>query len=108
NWEHQKVAKKKGGKVFVAITHDGEVTFHKGFLTEKEAKALARKGAAGQSEGDADTIAVSAGKPELTKAMQNYIGLHKHAAVRTELLAAPSLALRLMVAHIIAGSSLWS
>jgi ParB family chromosome partitioning protein len=108
NWEHQKVARSRGGNVFVAIAHDGEVTFHEGFLTEKEAKALARKGAADQSEDDADTIAVSAGKPELTKAMGNYLGLHKHAAVRTELLATPSLALRLAVAHIIAGSSLWS
>lgn len=106
SWEHQKVAKKKGGKVFVAITHDGEVTFHEGFLTEKEAKALAKKAKAGQP--DDGTASVNTGTPELTKTMRNYLGLHRHAAVRTELLASPALALRLTVAHIIAGSHLWS
>lgn len=40
--------------------------------------------------------------------MRNYIGLHKHAAVRTELLTCPGIALRLAVAHAIAGSGLWS
>jgi ParB family chromosome partitioning protein len=39
--------------------------------------------------------------------MRNYLGLHRHAAVRTELLDHPAIALRLAVAHIIAGSSLW-
>lgn len=47
-------------------------------------------------------------KPELTKTMQNYLDLHRHAAVRCELLSYQGLALRLTVAQIIAGSSLWS
>lgn len=109
NWEYQKVAKTKGGKVFAAITQDGEVTFYEGYLTEKEARALAKKTQAGGPGVDDDSAAqVASGRPELTKAMRNYIGLHKHAAVRTELLAAPSIALRLAVAHMIAGSGLWS
>ena len=40
-------------------------------------------------------------KPELTKAMQNYLDLHRHAAVRTELLGHQGIALRLAVAQII-------
>jgi len=109
NWEHQKVARSRGGKVFVAITKNGEVAFHEGFLTEKEATALAKKQKSGQDNGaDTEAVSVNTGKPELTKPMRNYLGLHRHAAVRTELLATPSLALRLTVAHIIAGTGLFS
>jgi ParB family chromosome partitioning protein len=46
--------------------------------------------------------------PELTKAAENYLALHRHAIVRAELLSRPGIALRLTVAHIIAGSPLWS
>ena len=46
-------------------------------------------------------------KPELTKAAIRYHELHRHGAVRVELLKAPQIALRLMVAHVLAGSSLW-
>ena len=46
-------------------------------------------------------------KPELTKVMQNYLTLHRHSAVRTELLNHPDIALRLSVAQTIASSYLW-
>ena len=39
--------------------------------------------------------------------MQTYLDLHRHAAVRAALLSRPKVALRLMVAHVIAGSHLW-
>ena len=39
--------------------------------------------------------------------MQNYLDLHRHAAVRAELLNHQGIALRLAVAQVIAGSSLW-
>lgn len=102
-WQHEKIGKKAGGRVFVEITHDGEVAFHEGWLSMKDARRKAKAG-----EGEAGEEEAKPSRPELTKAMQNYLGLHKHAAVRTELLAAPSTALRLAVAHMIAGSSLWS
>jgi ParB family chromosome partitioning protein len=104
-WGHVKTPRKKGGKVFVAITHDGEVSFHEGWLTEKEAR---RKDKAGQADAGKSDPLPTTGQPEITKAMRNYLGLHKHAAARTELLAAPGVALRLAVAHAIAGSGLWS
>src|SRR6516165_3585717 len=47
-------------------------------------------------------------RPELTKAAENYLALHRHAIVRAELLAHPSIALRLAAAHMIAGSPHWS
>ena len=97
NWDYRTTAKPKGGKVFVTCTNQGEVSFHEGYLTQGEAKRLERA-AAGTPP---------AQKPELTKAMQNYLDLHRHAAVRRDLLDAPNMALRLIAAHMIAGSSLW-
>jgi len=47
-------------------------------------------------------------RPEVSNAMQTYIDLHRHAAVRAALLDHPKIALRLMVAHAITGSPLWS
>ena len=99
-WEHERTPKKKGGNVFIAITHDGEVGFHEGYLTAKEARRREKAEEAGTPD--------KAERPELTGTMRNYLGLHRHAAVRTELLAHPAIALRLAVAHMIAGSSLWS
>lgn len=106
-WNHVKTPKKKGGKVFVAITHDGEVAFHEGWLTEKEARRKEKAGIRNAAAGNDDVRDVPVGRPEITKAMRNYLGLHRHAAVRTELLAHTGVALRLAVAHMIAGSSLW-
>ncbi|MGE0282753.1 MAG: ParB/RepB/Spo0J family partition protein [Rhizobiaceae bacterium] len=103
-WNHQKTSKKKGGKVFVAISADGEVAFHEGWLSHKDVQQRVK--AELRAAGNAPD-AVPSAKPELTKPMLNYLTLHKHAAVRTELLAHSGLALRLAVAHMIAGSSLW-
>src|SRR3546814_16953629 len=44
----------------------------------------------------------------MTARMQTYVDLHRHAAVRAELTGHPAVALRLMVAHAIAGSPLWN
>lgn len=107
-WEHEKTPKKKGGKVFVTITHDGEATFHEGWLSMKEARRREKAASKGVCGNNGGNTPVKAGRLELTNAMQNYLGLHKHAAVRTELLVHPGIALRLSVAHIIGGSSLWS
>lgn len=101
-WDHAKTPKSRGGKVFIVTAQDGEVSFHEGWLTEKEARRKV-SGTADQAE----THPRAAERPELTKAMQNYLGLHKHAAVRTELLAHSGIALRLAVAHMIAGSRRW-
>jgi ParB family chromosome partitioning protein len=98
SWEHVATAKKDGGRVHITCTNQGEVDMHEGFLTQKEAK--------GRAKGEPDAPAKA--KPELTKAAQNYFDLHRHAAVRADLLGRSDLALRLIVAHLLAGSSLWS
>jgi ParB family chromosome partitioning protein len=98
-WEHERCPKKKGGKVFVSISHRGEVTFHEGYITTKEARQRAK--------GEAGSDTAKAARPEVSAALGNYIDLHRHAAVRASVLSEPGIALRMMVAHAIVGSPLW-
>jgi ParB family chromosome partitioning protein len=105
-WEHEKTPKKKGGKVFIAVSHRGEVEFHEGWLSRKEARRAARKVASVDTEGEA-TETATVTRPEVTKAMQNYLDLHRQAVVRLALVADPGVALRLMVAHSVASSGHW-
>ncbi|MBB4305099.1 ParB family chromosome partitioning protein [Rhodobium orientis] len=101
SWEYRKATKKDGGRVYIQIAKDGEITVHEGYITEKEAKR--------RDKAEADnTDEQACERPELTKAMQNYLDLHRHAAVRLDLLSDPALALRVATAQIIAGSALWT
>lgn len=99
SWEHDRCPKKKDGKVFVSVSHRGEVTFHEGYITMKEARQRAK--------GEPGADATKPVRPEVSAALGNYIDLHRHAAVRASLLSEPGVALRLMVAHAIVGSPLW-
>ena len=99
SWEYEKAAKRKGGRVYVDVRSTGEVTFHEGYLTRKESRRAA--------SGDAPE-GPKPQRPELTSTLQTYVDLHRHAAVRAALLARPEVALRLMVAHAVVGSHLWS
>ena len=101
-WEHEKTAKKKGGKVYIEVTQRGEVVFHEGYLSRKEA-ARAKRAHAPKKDGQQ----VTADHPEVSSVMQNYLDLHRHAAVRARLLDESGTALRLMVAHAISGSGRW-
>ncbi|MCG7509073.1 ParB/RepB/Spo0J family partition protein [Mesorhizobium retamae] len=103
NWEHEKTPKKKGGKVVITVSQRGEVEFHEGWLTRKEA----RRARASDDGGEQDETPAKASRSELTGPMQNYVDLHRHAAVRAVMPDHPGVALRLMVAHAIAGSTLW-
>ncbi len=99
-WQHERAAKRKGGRVYVDVRASGEVTFHEGYVTRKEAARAAR--------GEPLDTGKKPARPEVTSAMQTYIDLHRHAAVRAALTGHTSVALRLMVAHAIAGSHLWT
>jgi ParB family transcriptional regulator, chromosome partitioning protein len=99
-YEFAATPKRRGGRVYVAIAHNGEVVFHEGYLTEREAKRIAK--------GDAPEGQTNTTRPEITAAMTSYIDLHRHAAVRSALAANTGVALRVMVAHAICGSPLWS
>lgn len=104
SWEYEKTPKRKGGRVYAVVNHRGEVTFHEGYLTTKEARRLRKA----EVEGDADAEQPGPARPELTSALNAYVGLHRHAAVRAELAMNPATALRVMVAHAICGSRAWS
>lgn len=103
SYKHVRTRKEDGGKVFISVSPRGEVTIDAGWLTGKEARrALA---AAAKAEGGKPAASERA---EVTSAQQTYIDLHRHAAVRTVLADHPSVALRLLVAHAVAGSPLWT
>ncbi|MFK4874129.1 ParB/RepB/Spo0J family partition protein [Novosphingobium sp. ZW T3_23] len=108
-WEYEKTAKRKGGRVYLDVRDNGEVVVHEGYLLRKEAARLAKSGNAGQGGEGEDGSGGGSGpvRAELTSLTQTYVNLHRHAAVRTELLGRPALALRLVVAHVVAGSALW-
>jgi ParB family transcriptional regulator, chromosome partitioning protein len=104
SWEYEKTPKRKGGRVYIQCRDHGEVVFHEGYLSVKEA----RRARNGDGSGGPDGGAAKAARPELNSALNQYVDLHRHAAVRTELAARPHVALCLMVAHAICGSPLWS
>ena len=66
-----------GERVYIEVGADGTVTEHAGFITEKEHRSRERRKA---NDGDEDGNAGAASRPELTKAAQNYLDLHRHAA----------------------------
>ena len=103
SWEHEKTPKTEGGRVYLTVSYGGEVEVHEGWLAAKEAKAKRRA----KMAKDAPDAGSKITRPELTNPAQNYIELHRHAAVRHALLSHPGIALRLMVAHAIGGSALW-
>ena len=105
-WQHEKTPKKKGGKVFVTVSHRGEVEFHEGYLDAKEARR-GRKHGGGKDEGENAGTSAARQRPAMTKAMQNYLALHRHSVARLALLANPGTALRLLVAHAVAASGHW-
>ncbi|NIJ43445.1 ParB family chromosome partitioning protein [Parvibaculum indicum] len=101
-WDHVATPKGEGGRVYIEVRENGEVTVHEGFVTAKEHQRRQRKATSGDEKNTA-----AADRPELTNPAQNYIELHRHAAARHALLGSPGIALRLLVAHAIGGSALW-
>ncbi|WP_447759861.1 ParB/RepB/Spo0J family partition protein [Sphingopyxis panaciterrae] len=98
-WEFRQAPKRKGGRVYIEVRDTGEIEFHEGYVTAKEAARL--------DKGEKIDATSKTARPELTARMQTYIDLHRHAAVRAALTGHPAVALRLMVAHVVAGSPLW-
>jgi ParB family chromosome partitioning protein len=96
-WEYERRPKKKGGKVYIAVGHRGEVTIHEGYISLREARRQ-----------DAGEAGEKPSRPEITAAIQSYVDLHRHAVVRSKVAGKPMLALRLVLAHAIVGSTLWT
>ena len=100
-WDHAKRPRTRSGKVYIEIRHDGSAEFHEGYVTEREARKLDR---AARDEDDTPADI----RPEMSGRMAQYIALHRHGATRATLLSHPSITLRLMVAHAMTGSALWT
>lgn len=106
DWQHERVGQAEGGQVFVTVSPKGEVTIHEGYLDRKVAQKL-RNAAERAAEGDAGKAARAAQRSEITSAQEAYIDLHRLAAARLALAEAPAVALRLLLAHAIAGAAHW-
>ena len=113
---HVPTPKDEGGKVFMTLTRQGGVQVHEGWLSAKEARKgqAARKaglvgeaGLGGEAGEDGEGGAARTERAEVTLAQQTYIDLHRRAAVRAVLPDRPDVALRLMLAHVLAGSRYW-
>ena len=104
-WDHDKLPKTKGGKVFITVSPRGDVESHEGWTSRKDARRAAKGGDGG--EGETPTPKRPEGKPQMTQAMENYLELHRHSVVRLALLRDPSVAFRLIVAHAIAPTGNW-
>src|SRR3546814_3254335 len=98
SWEYEKTPKTKGGKVFIAISHRGEVETHEGWLSAKEARKV-RAQAAKADASEAEREAAKNARPEVTGSLQAYIDHHRHAAPRAVLPDHPGVAFRRMSAH---------
>ncbi len=107
SWQCEKTTKKNGGKVFIAVSPRGEVTFHEGYVSREEAKRKAKEAAKVAASEGRDGEARPEASAEVTGALQTYLDFHRHAAARAVLLDDAGVALRLMVAHAIGGSRLW-
>lgn len=99
SYDYVSTAKEDGGKVYIVSARNGEVTIYEGQLSRADIKKRDR-----EIGGNVET---PKSKAELTKPMQNYLDVHRHAAVLLELLSDQGLALRLAVAQMICGSSMW-
>lgn len=97
-WEYDKRSQAKGGRVYVVVHESGEVEAHEGYLPRKEARRANREEEPGPKPA----------RPELSSPLRRYVDLHRHAAVRAALLDHTQVALRLLLAHVIAGSPLWT
>lgn len=101
SWDHAHAGKRKGGRIYVEVRDSGEVSFHEGFVTTKEAKRLSGGG------GEGGVVTEKTNRPEVSGPLNAYIDLHRHAAVRADLASHGGVALRAMLAHVIAGADLW-
>ena len=95
-YDHRHTSKRQGGRIYIEVRKSGEIVFHEGYLTEKEAAARAK--------GETGAAPEKARRPEVTSATNGYIDLHRHAAVRAELARHGGVALRALAAHVIASA----
>ncbi|MGE0854006.1 MAG: ParB/RepB/Spo0J family partition protein [Hyphomicrobiaceae bacterium] len=105
-WDYEPVPKAKGGAAYIEVQANGQVEVHKGLLPRAEARKALRATDDETCEENEDEAARPE-RPELSAPLANYIDLVRHSAVRLAVAKAPKTALRVMLAHVIAGGALW-
>ena len=78
-WSYTKRPIEAGGKVFISVGNDGEVTAHIGYLTHEDAKKIQT---ILSGEDEADSKKTSMQKPEMSGPLKEYVTLHRHSAIR--------------------------
>lgn len=101
-WEHEKCPKRKGGRIYVDVRASGETVIHEAYVRRGETRKSGR-----DEDGPDGSGAQRSLRPEMTSSLAAYVDLHRHAALRVELLERPDIALRLMLAHAMAGALHW-
>ena len=101
--EHGKREKEQGGKIYLRIGHDGTIRPYMGYLPKSDIKKIDNILGLNQDKSKAS----KSQKLEMSGPMKYYIALHRHSAIRSSLLGSPSVALRLTLAHMLAGSEHW-
>ena len=111
HWRYVESTKDGGGEVFIETRPNGTVKCHKGYLSAQAHRRQAAKAKREQAgNGGGEETPPRPAREELTQAARNYLSLHRHSAVRHALVSAgeAGLTLRLIAAHALAGSGLWT
>jgi ParB family chromosome partitioning protein len=107
--QYEAATKAQGGHVIIKLNADGHVQIEKGLLPQSDMRA-ARKRQAAESTGTPSatgsdaTLTETRSQPELSANLANYVDLVRHSTVAAALARKPKLALRVMLAQLIAGS----
>lgn len=108
HWQYLPVPKGKGGHFIIEVHANGRVDQHKGLLPRAQAlRATRTTEATAACDAAADpelTEPTAPDRPELSGPLSNYVDTVRLAAVRAALLTKPQIALRLLLAQLIAGS----
>ena len=108
HWQYLPVPKSKGGHFIIEVFADGRVEQHKGMLPRAQALRATRATAASEAcdaaTGPSVTEPAVPDRPELSGPLANYIDTVRLAAVRAAVLSKPQIALRLLLAQLIAGA----
>jgi len=94
SYEYGQRTMEQGGKIYVRIGHDGTVKPHIGYLPKSDIKKIDNILGLNIEGGSKKANE----KPEMSGPMAQYIALHRHGAIRSQLLNHPQVALRLTVA----------
>lgn len=108
HWQYLPVPKGKGGHFIIEVLANGRVEQHKGMLPRTQAlRATRTTDATAACDAPADpewTESAAPDRAELSGPLCNYIDTVRLAAVRAALLTKPQIALRLLLAQLIAGA----